>query len=232
MKAHIYLFLFSLLIGTSCQQAQKTEQRIFSADIDRFWQAYDQIQLESDSAKQLQILQELFIEPASFGQQQLFAVRNYTPEEYITNLRSYPKFYQSLKKNHERRTEVISAIESGLANFQKFYPNIKNGKIYLGVGNFRTNGTTVDTTVLFGTEMIFGDENLEVSEMPERMQYFKNYIQDKPIEDIDFLAAHEFVHTQQVEAIGAGLLATVLRGRQRGIYCRTNFWESFAQSFR
>jgi hypothetical protein len=89
---------------------------------------------------------------------------------------------------------------------------MQSGKIYLGMGNFRTNGTTVDSMVLFGAEMAFTDTTVNTSEFPPSYQYFKDYIRDyDPIHNVRFLAAHEFVHTQQVEAYNTSLLAIVLR---------------------
>ncbi|MEM8908888.1 MAG: hypothetical protein AAGD05_13660, partial [Bacteroidota bacterium] len=49
------------------------------------------------------------------------------------------------------------------------------------------------------------------SEFPESFQYFKDYLRENPIDQVDFLSIHEFVHTQQKEAIGTNLLSMALR---------------------
>lgn len=202
--------VIALLIMTACQK-NADHSRVVTADIDNFWTAYDQIRSEEDSAKQLQILQQEFIDKASIGQQKLFEVRNYTPEEYVENIRKYPKFYASLRKNLEQKESIVVEIEQGLERFDEVYPKGRAAKIYMGIGNFRTNGTTVDSLVLFGSEMAFCDVDVNTSEFPASLQYFKNYIQENPIENVTFLSVHEFVHTQQTEAIGANLLSIVLR---------------------
>ena len=206
--------LFGLLLCFfACQTKQKpAAQRLISADIDRFWAAYDQIQAEPDTARHLQLLQEEFIEPASEGQRQLFAIRNYTPEEYLANIRAYPQFYASLRRLLDKRAPIEADIRAALSEFQTLYPQMQTGKVYLGIGNFRTNGTTVDSMVLFGAEMAFTDTTVNTSEFPAQYQYFKNYIRDyDPINNVRFLAAHEFVHTQQKAAYNTSLLAIVLR---------------------
>ncbi|MEQ8704336.1 MAG: hypothetical protein RIC19_10475 [Phaeodactylibacter sp.] len=206
-----------ILIGllnacTSSGPIDQEQQRLVSGDIDRFWAAYDQIQAEPDTARHLQILKEAFIKPASEGQQQLFAIRNYTPEEYLINIRAYPRFYASLRPLLEHRAPIEADIRTALEKFQQLYPPMQSGKIYLGMGNFRTNGTTVDSLVLFGAEMAFTDSTVKTSEFPPQYQYFKDYIRDyDPIHNVRFLAAHEFVHTQQAEAYHTSLLAVVLR---------------------
>jgi hypothetical protein len=206
------IILTGLLNACSTPVPIHQEQRLVSADIDRFWSAYDQIQAEPDTARHLQILKDVFIGPASEGQQQLFAIRNYRPEEYLANIRAYPKFYASLRPLLEKRAPIEADIRAALDKFRQLYPPMQSGKIYLGMGNFRTNGTTVDSMVLFGAEMAFTDTTVNTSEFPPSYQYFKDYIRDyDPIHNVRFLAAHEFVHTQQVEAYNTSLLAIVLR---------------------
>ena len=179
--------LFGLLLCFfACQTKQEpVAQRLISADIDRFWAAYDQIQAEPDTARHLQLLQEGFIEPASEGQRQLFAIRNYTPEEYLANIRAYPQFYASLRRRLDERAPIEADIRAALGEFQTLYPQMQTGKVYLGIGNFRTNGTTVDSMVLFGAEMAFTDTTVNTSEFPAQYQYFKNYIRDyDPINNV------------------------------------------------
>lgn len=208
----IVIMLIGLLTACSSSGPTDQEQRLVSADIDRFWSAYDQIQAEPDTAWHLQILKDGFISPASEGQQQLFAIRNYTPEEYLANIRAYPKFYASLRPLLEKRAPIEADIRAALEKFRQLYPPMQSGKIYLGMGNFRTNGTTVDSMVMFGAEMAFTDSTVNTSEFPAQYQYFKDYIRDyDPIHNVRFLAAHEFVHTQQAEAYNTSLLAIVLR---------------------
>ncbi len=205
--------ILPLFIGLSlfaCSNNQQ-EEMLVSSDIDNFWNAYEQIQAASDSATQMQILSEEFISKASTGQQRLFELRNYQPEEYLQNINSYPQFYADLRQNLESRETITAQIKKSLNNFRKLYPKMTNAKIYLGMGNFRTNATTLDSMVLFGSEMAFTDVDINTSEFPERLQYFKNYIQENPIENVSFLSTHEFVHTQQKEAIGTNLLCVALR---------------------
>lgn len=212
LQPAIVIMLIGLLTACSSSGPSDQEQRLVSADIDRFWSAYDQIQTESDTARHLQILKDVFISPASEGQQQLFAIRNYTPEEYLANIRAYPEFYASLRPLLEQRGPIEADIRAALEKFRQLYPPMQSGKIYLGMGNFRTNGTTVDSMVLFGAEMAFTDSTVHTSEFPPSYQYFKDYIRDyDPIHNVRFLAAHEFVHTQQVEAYNTSLLAIALR---------------------
>ncbi len=199
-----------MAIIASCNQPDES-QLIEFQDVDNFWSAYDKIKAEADTSRHLAILQEEFLDKASDGQNMLLEVRNYSPEEYIHSINSYPKFYTALRDNLTNKEEIKKDILKSLNNFKKLYPLKKQGKIYMGVGNFRTPGTTVDSIVLFGSEMAFTSSDMDMSEFSDRYDYFRDYITENPIANIEFLSAHEFVHTQQIEAMGTNLLSVALR---------------------
>lgn len=209
MKKNFLLLVFAGFL--SCQTIEK-ESKILTSDIDNYWTAYDKIKTEKDSTKHLSILNSEFISKASIGQEKLFEVRNYTPEEYLKSMYTYPKFFTSLRENLKKRKKIKTEIQQGLQKFEDFYPEMKSGKVYFGVGNFRTGGTTVDSLVLFGSELVFTDKNIKLSEFKGDFHSFmKSYSQQNPIDDMVFLSIHEFVHTQQKEAIGTNLLTMSLR---------------------
>ena len=55
------------------------------------------------------------------------------------------------------------------------------------MGNLRTSGTTIDSTVLFGAEIAFGDRTTDVSELPAALDNIKEHFQTDPVKEIDFL---------------------------------------------
>ena len=210
---HRLFLLLSLLVATACSRdpAAPASTAVVSSDLDHFWEAYDSITATTDTSEQLRLLNTLFIDRASPGQEALFAVRNYTPVEYVHYIGQYPKFYASIRANQEKYRGVIDAIDGYLPKLKVLYPEATPAKVYFGMGNLRTSGTTIDSTVLFGAEIAFGDRTTDVSELPAALDNIKEHFQTDPVKEIDFLALHEYVHTQQVESLGVGLLATCLR---------------------
>lgn len=207
------VFSVFLLLIVSCGQPPDIPpvSAVETSDLDRFWQAYDTVLVTQDSAEQLRLINELFIDPASPGQQTLFAVRGYTPGEYVHYINTYPAYYAAIRANLAEHNSSIEALGGYLARLRELYPQATPAKVYLGIGNLRTPGTTVDSMVLIGAEMAFGDAGVDVSELPDELQYVKNYLRTNPVNELDFLAVHEYVHTQQVESFGVSLLATSLR---------------------
>ena len=198
---NLTFLIATLTLIFSCQnnsndsiQKFVSEQKIISQDITHFWQAYDKISSTTDSLQQLEYFQTLFLDKASPGQQRMIEARNYSAEEYLNSIRSYPQFWNSIRKNTENLSGYNEAILSGLKQFTEVYPNLEPAHIYYTVGAHRSPGTGVDSMVLIGTEYALGDTTINVSELPEGRQ---NYYKINPTDHLSFLTVHEYVHTQQ-----------------------------------
>lgn len=204
MKNFTFAFIFLAIF--SCKQNLESPSRIVTSDIQNYWEAYDKILVTEDSTQQMKILKELFIDQASEGQKALFQARNYTPEEYLANIHKYPKFWKDIRSNSDKIASYEASMENEIEKFRKLYPDLRPAKIYFGIGAFRTPGTTTDSMVLIGTEMTLTNADTDMSEFSERYDYFKNYAANDPIDDIPFLNIHEYVHTQQDDALYGDLL--------------------------
>jgi hypothetical protein len=73
----LLLFILSFI-----SKAQK-DQKVFTADIDNFWTAYDSIQTTKDSLKQIDFIQKLYIDKGTKGLKTFMAVRNYTAPLWV-----------------------------------------------------------------------------------------------------------------------------------------------------
>lgn len=186
----IFQFMFLLAMLTVSAQ-----QQIVTADIDHFWEAYDQVSKAKDSAAQYTLLNDLYISRATDGLQSLMRVRRYTAKMYVDAINNYPKFWQSIRKNTFRSKKLAKEINREIAKLQKIYPDLKPVPIYFAIGVFRTNGTIDGPKVLIGSEMALSDKTVVTDELPEHPKQFNKMY--TPINDIGLLCTHEYVHTQQ-----------------------------------
>lgn len=208
-----YLVLgMSLLFVTACQEEKvvQSPKNVKTDDITHFWEAYDQIAATNNSQKKLQALQTLFWDKASDGQEAMFAVRDYSPEDYLNALKDYPKFWESVRKNTLDAELMAPLLQSGIDSLEQIYPNLRPATIYFTVGALRSNGTTRDSLVLIGSELALGDSNTNIDELGENLQHLKSFFEGNPKENLVFLNTHEYVHTQQKTTIGNSLLAQTL----------------------
>jgi hypothetical protein len=224
-----YRLLFVLLLFATAVRPQSSPQKFITDDIINFWNAYDRVSATTDSAEQYRLLQTLYLDKATPGLKSLLEVRRYTPAEYITAIRQYPQFWNSLRANTLQVQEQFTGIETHIANLKSAYPSLQPADIYFSIGVFRTGGTYQGNRVLIGAELTCKSNSLVTSELPSRLQdYYKQYT---PIEDIPLLCTHEYIHTQQKPAADNFLCYVMHEGVAEFISCFVNNKSSIIPSF-
>lgn len=187
--------------------------KVITSDIDNFWTAYDSITATQDTIQQAAFLKTLFLDQGTVGLDNMISARNYTVEEYLYTINTYPKFWNYIRKNTHKAKELSADLELGITKLNSIYPELKPAKIYFTIGALRSNGTTMDSLVLIGTELAFANKSTPTDEFPEYLSHLRSYFDTEPGKNIVFLNTHEYIHTQQKTTIGNSLLAqTVLEG--------------------
>ena len=187
--ATILLFLLSFI--SKAQEGQK----VFTADIDNFWIAYDSIQSTKDSLKQLDFIQNLYIDKGTKGLKAFMAVRSYTATLWVQLIRLYPKFWNSIRPNTLTVKSYAPEIEKSINKFKELYHDLKEAKMYFTVGGLRSGGTTMNDMVLIGSEIAMGNASTDVSEFPNK--WLEGVFKNQQADNIVPLNIHEYVHTQQ-----------------------------------
>ncbi|WP_333662637.1 hypothetical protein [Chishuiella changwenlii] len=209
MQKIFYLCALFLSMFAFCQ----SKKLVVTDDIQRFWNTYDVILQERDSIKQIEHIKEMYISKGTPGLSAIMQARNYTAESYIYAIRNYPKFWSTIRNNTLSANNYAKKIEKGLKKFNKIYPEAKPAKIYFTIGALRTNGTTMQDKVLIGAEVAMTDTKTYTEEIKNDFPYLINYFNTNPINDLEFLNVHEYIHTQQKSTIGNSLLAqTMMEG--------------------
>ncbi len=188
------LILILLLITNSLQCLS---QKFITSDIGNFWKAYDKIVSTKDSVLQYTYLNTLYFDKGSYGLKAIREVRDYTAKDYIDAINNYPLFWESIRENTLKAAVLAKEIEYGVKQLKVIYPELKPATVYFTIGAFRTNGTTLDSSVLIGSELALADANTNISELPNQFSHLKPYFASNPINGVTFLNIHEFVHTQQ-----------------------------------
>ena len=190
--------LLFLLLVVSCSTRERKQKNIIADDIVNFWKAYDKITSTKDTILQYAYLDSLYLQKATAGLRAIREVRNYTPEDYITAINNYPKFWNSIRKNTLQVDKYSQELEKGIEKLKEIYPELKPATVYFTIGALRTNGTVLDSLVLIGSELAMTDKNTISSEFSEPLQEArKTFFETNPIDNLVLLNAHEFIHTQQ-----------------------------------
>lgn len=208
MRRLLAALLLALPVAT---YAQTTTSPVVVSDIAHFWEAYDALRATTDSTRQHALLDSLFVGRGSPGLRALMARREYTTASYVEAINAYPRFWDSVRANTLRAEDYAAEIAAGVDRLRAVYPVLRPARVYFTVGALMTNGTTLDSLVLVGSELALADSSVVTAEFPEGVaENRRRFFDSNPINDIVLLNVHEVVHTQQ-GPFGANLLAVALQ---------------------
>jgi hypothetical protein len=177
--------------------APENLKTVQTADIDHFWQAWDNLKNCKTYQDSLQSFEKIYTDRATDGFKDFMKVRDYTPEDYVEMARKLPKFYNSVRQNTLVTKKAEPLIEEVFQKFKALYPNFKPFKVCFAIGAMRSGGTVSDDFVLIGAEITTSTNKMDLSEIPfEALK--KNLAGEEDIvQKIKNMVAHECVHTQQ-----------------------------------
>lgn len=199
--------LLGVLFTVSLSFSQNSPAKIISSDIDLFWRAYDSIRSTGDSLRQLHLIQTMYLDKGSAGVKGFIKAKGYTAEKYVKCIRSYPKFWHSIRPNTYKVTSLTGQFEPAIKKLKALYPALRPATIYFAIGAMQSGGTTKDSMVLIGAELATGDEHTDISELPPATQNWLSItFKKRPLDHIVLTNTHEYVHTQEKEP-GDNLLA-------------------------
>ena len=183
---------------TAQSPAPAPRVQVVDGDIHRFWAAYDAVRAESDPARQRDLFQRLYIDQGTPGLAAFMQAKGYTIDTFLDAIRAYPAYWDTVRPRTALAGQALEKLEIHLARLRELYPDLRPAGVYFEVGALRSAGTTLDDKVLIGVEMATGDASVDLSQMPPNLKrFFTTYFASDPLENLDLLAAHEVVHTQQ-----------------------------------
>ncbi|MCO6149627.1 DUF2268 domain-containing putative Zn-dependent protease [Flavobacterium sp. NRK1] len=197
-KALSVVLLFISFICT-CQV------KVYTSDIDNYWEAYDSIINTHDFAKRLDLINRLYINKGTKGLKAFMQARRYKDTLFVKHIEVYPKFWNSIRANTIAVKSKTNEIQKAIAKLKILYPLLKPAELYFTIGGFRSAGTISGNMVLVGCEIATGTPDIDMSEFENKWLAGVFAQQDK--DHIVPLTIHEYIHTQQKKAILKNVLA-------------------------
>lgn len=199
MKKVLFLFCFLIPIICTCQV------KVYTSDIDNYWEAYDSITNTHDFTKRLNLINRLYINKGTKGLKAFMQARRYRDTLFVKHIEVYPKFWNSIKANTLAVKYKTNEIQEAIAKLKVLYPQLKPAELYFTIGGFRSAGRISGNMVLVGCEIATGMPDTDMSEFENKWLAGVFAQQDK--DHIVPLTIHEYIHTQQKKAILKNVLA-------------------------
>ena len=208
-----------MLVREQTRQKLQVENKknFLTADIDHFWEAFDQLKHAKTHYDSLTAFQNLYIDRATAGLIDFIDARNFTAEEYVKIVRKYPRYYRSVRPYTFEVKQAEPLIQEVFDKLKSLYANFKPFKVCFAIGPNRTGGTVSDRFVLIGTEMTTTGDHVDFSEFDEASRPDPNKPRKVNIpQRIKSIIAHECIHTQQKNQLDSNaIVCTQLYGSLR-----------------
>lgn len=189
MKRLKIIFIFFIC---STKILGQTQTKIFTTDIDNFWIAYDSVKTTTDTTKQKEFIQKLYLDKATSGLKDFIIVREHSARRHLNNILKNPKFWVSLRPHTLEIKSYTKDIESIMLKFKNLYSNFKQPDVFFTIGCLNSGGTTTRNKILIGSEIAASDSTVDASEVGSWLGgVFKLNT------NVVSMVAHEVGHTQQ-----------------------------------
>jgi hypothetical protein len=169
--ALLFLLLFYLPFLASGQQ-------VFKTDFQNFLIMRDSALATTDSARQLDAVNRLYIAKASDGLKAFMRNKDNPAARWLKEIKKAPAFWDSLKMKAALVSDAVVDLEAAITRFQDMYPQLQPAQTYFLVGFRQQGGTIRGNLSLIGVEVVLSDPTLNGKQLVR-------------------IGIHEYVHTQQ-----------------------------------
>lgn len=177
----------------SDMNADPLRTQLVTADMMRFWNAYDDGGRDGDVAA----FQRHYIDSASTGLQDFIRLRSVTAVRVAETVQKYPRYFAAVRANMLRlgSGEIRSSLLDGFQRMKALYPDAVFPPVTFLVGRFSTGGTISVNGLLIGSEFVARDATTPMDELPP---FQRNNAH--AVDSVTLIVAHEQVHIQQAHA--------------------------------
>jgi len=215
MKKGIKFLLTIIFIGNFSLYGQiindVEDYTIYTSDINHFWEAYDSLSTAKNIEDSLNVINQYYLKKKSVGLEEFIKVRpEFTGESYIAAIRTFPLFWNSIRKRTENINVEINAIKQSFEKIKNIYPEFEIPDVCFAISPIMTGGTTSEDNniILLGTELAAIDSTIDLSEFPKQVKKILGNIY------IPYFVIHESIHTAQNPLTGESgvFLETMMEG--------------------
>ena len=182
------------------------DARFVTADIDRFWEAYD----AGGSDHAASAFQTRYLDVASPGLRDFIQARTVTAASLSQMVRAYPRYFAAIRANTLRLAQSTAILDRVRVNYERIeslYPAAVFPPVTFLIGRFSTAGTVRQSGILVGTEFFAIDDTTPLDELGDFQR-----VNVKALDSLPLIIAHEHTHVLQGQAgaVGSSSSATLL----------------------
>jgi hypothetical protein len=177
---------------TNTSHSNLKDVQLVTNDIPRFWTAFDSCKTSPQNS--IAIYDALYFGPGSAGLKAFKTVSLKTTENFVTAIKKYSLYYESIRENTLHVERIIPAIRQSLIMFEDLYPPAAFPNVYFLIGDLNAGGKSEKDGLLIGTELYSSDDK---SNFTSVYPPFVKALKTLKLSDLHKTVIHELVHYQQ-----------------------------------
>ena len=198
--AVVYFLFYSITVFCQDESLENAQLKNSTTDIDNFWTAFDRLKSCSTPKDSTECINQLVFKNGTGGFNEFINKYHYTPEDYLTAIKQYPKFFKSVRNNTLIAKNIENETNRFFEKLKVYYPKYKPLQICLLISPLQSGGTTINHFLFVGVEIITSTKEVDLSEFGTgvlgKVMAFDTNIRERLINII----AHETVHDLQINA--------------------------------
>ena len=173
-------------------QSNPDSLRVVWADVDRFWQAYDQLSAAATTADSTAIIQTHYLAPATPGLRAYAEAAHATAPDFLGTIRTHRRYLTAIRPATLAIGQQEAAIVAAARKLKQAYPASVFPDLYFAIGKFEVGGTRFDNLLYVGAELKCTTPAPPLGELRPDLRGGIS-----PVEAISTVCVHELVHAQQ-----------------------------------
>ena len=184
--------------------ADPTKARFVTADIDRFWNAYDLTSSQSAEEK-ARIYREMYFDPGSDGLRDYYILKIRSIPQFVSTLDRHPRYYPSIRPGTGQIASQLPAMRRIFHKMKALYEDSFFPDVYFVVGRLSSAGTVSHRGLLLGIEQATAAPDSPRDELSPTLRAWV-----RGVEALPPIVAHELIHFQQKRGGPTTLLRNAL----------------------
>ncbi|MGD8729966.1 MAG: DUF2268 domain-containing putative Zn-dependent protease [Gemmatimonadota bacterium] len=166
--------------------------QIVTADIARFWQAFDQ----RDALGAEEAFDRLYLGLGSPGLLDFVPNHIRSAEALAETVAEYEPFYRSIRARTLGVLDLVGDIHADLATLERLYPESVFPPVYFVIGRLNSGGDATEAGLIIGIELFATSTDTPFDVLEPGM---RSVLESLSVADLPHVVVHELVHFQQGE---------------------------------
>lgn len=170
------------------------DARLLTADIPRFWAAYDLLAKTSRRSEKAALLRKYYLAPASPGLIDYHWIKTQSMERLVDRIEKSPEYYDGIRSATMTVRSYEPQIRRAFARVKSLYPDAYFPDVTFVIGRLNSGGTAGPSGMLVGVEIWSWSEGVSLQGISPG---FRKIVTGYSLATLPYVVVHEQVHAMQ-----------------------------------